>query len=592
MKRFLFILLALAICAQPAAAQNRPLNPARNPEFLKAQELESKGELAGAITIYRRLNEAEPNNLYFWKLISLYEQMEDWESIETFARESLERQPGFLDARRYLSRALSARGKPEEARNVLMEVLKGEPDPDAVEFIASELLVQRDYPGALDMFLKGRSSLGDSLAFTAEIAQVYQFQEDFFGALREYAKIIDEDPSAFMRLSQLIARAGEQGATPEAIAVNFTAYLEKHPESISAARLAAAVYQKSGKFAEAFRVLRNPAVATDNYADIWNLAEQVRGEGMDDLAVTIYDDYYAAFPEIPSRHRAMMASAELLKGMGKTAETKARYQAVIADYAGKAPAAAASVRLMEISREELAFSAYIRMLTEFAETTEFAESSFEAWLALGDAYLRENQAADADSAYANAVLKARTNDERYRAGVRFAWQAFYTGAADRLSDLITQAVSIAPGGSDINDLLELKVLFLRCANEQDRILFDEFAKGRYALYRGAADDAIAIFTGLAADTSSVMAPEAAMELGGLYRSREQNREASSWYLKAAAVSPDTTVRVGAVIAAAELVEPTPEGRAEAKKLYLDTLAGYPGTVYDGEIRKRLQALMK
>jgi hypothetical protein len=70
-----------------------------------------------------------------------------------------------------------------------------------------------------------------------------------------------------------------------------------------------------------------------------------------------------------------------------------------------------------------------------------------------------------------------------------------------------------------------------------------------------------------------------------------NRDASDWYLRAATATSDSTMKVGAMMAAAEIAEMTGGGRAEAKKLYMDALTKYSGTVYDNELRKRLQAVL-
>ena len=83
MKRLM--LLALMVClpalALSQARQSIPQNPASNLDFLRAQELESKGDVDQAIKLYRMLNQLDPNDLYFWKLVSLYEQTGDWQSM-------------------------------------------------------------------------------------------------------------------------------------------------------------------------------------------------------------------------------------------------------------------------------------------------------------------------------------------------------------------------------------------------------------------------------------------------------------------------------------------------------------------------------
>ena len=385
-------------------------------------------------------------------------------------------------------------------------------DSEVVVFISSELMVQMDYPGALAMFQRGRQALGDSLAYASEIGQVYQFQEDYFSALKEYARIIDQDASVYMRCSQLIGHVQEQGVPADSIAAQFVIYLAKHPESISAARLASSVYVQTGRYEDAFKVLRSPAIKTGNFADVWSLAEKIRTEGLSELAVSVYDDYYRSFSDVPSRSQALMAAGELLVKMGSHDEAKRRYQTIISDYAREKPGCYRIAEADRPFRGETSFETFTRMLNDFAGTTQYQESAFAAYVMLGEAYLRKGMSAESNTAYGSAKLKARSNAERYEIGIRLAYQAFYTGQSSQMDDQITQVIAISPGGADVNDLLALKIMYMRCAGKGDSVQFADYAKARYAEYSGESDEAIRLFTALGSDTTSIFSPEAAIEL--------------------------------------------------------------------------------
>ena len=143
---------------------------------------------------------------------------------------------------------------------------------------------------------------------------------------------------------------------------------------------------------------------------------------------------------------------------------------------------------------------------------------------------------------------------------------------------------------DINDLLALKVLKMRCSSGSDVYGLTTYAHGCYALYRGNIDVAVDSLTIAAQDTTTVISSAASVALAGLYRDKRDYTTAYSWYRLAVSAAQDTTERVKAMIDAADLLVAELNDTDNALSLYFEAITSYPGTVYDSVVRRKLRAV--
>jgi tetratricopeptide (TPR) repeat protein len=580
--------IMILVCAV-SSAHSQTQTPMENPEFLSAQKLESQGQTAQALQIYRRLFENDPNDLYFWKLVTLYEPAGDWSGLEYAARVKLARQPDYLEARRYLSRALTGRGEQDEARKLLMSILDGQWDrEELVSFVAGEFQSQGNIGDALGVFRNAREKSGGKTSFAGEMARLYMSQENYLDALIEYVSVLDKDNAAYGNCSQLIQLARQKGVEPSRISAPIIAFLKDHPENVAAARLAAGVMSESGDFEGAFRILKGPAAASGSFADEWRLAEAAGAGGSPALAVEIYDEFCRAFPKNPSCIQAKLKAAGLTDRIGKPDEARRRYQLVISDYAGTYEAAQATLRLLELTRRESGDDTYLKLLSEFAGSTTHREAAYEGYRMIGDACLYAGRTDDAKTAYTQAKLKAEANGEKYEISLRLAEQAYFNGDFDLMDPELRMAVTIMPDGPGINDMLARTVLLLNCSTPHDRDQYAALAKARYLLYQGEENQAESVLSAVVRDSTTVVAPHAAMVLGDFCRERSRIDDAITWYLAASSMTGDATFRAGALLAAGMLVETGSDATARARTLYIKALTENAGTVYDAELRSRLR----
>ncbi len=589
MKRHIILCVLLLILSAFAATQSEG---GVHPDFLKAQKLESEGNFDDAISIYRRLYSEEGTDIYFWRLILLYERAGRFNDLADFARERLASHPGDTESTRYLARALYGQGKREKGRRLLIE--RFEQDGRSVQmgvFAANELINQGEYDEALNIYQLARQAAGDNALFALESARVYEAIEKYIPAIEEYLKIIDTVPAAYQRIENLISEARASGVEQQEILRLFEAYLESMPASIKAARLLSGMLYSDGKYREALKILGGPAAKSDSPSDIRSIADRLVKDDVIDVALEAYEMYARLFPDAPDRPEILLKSADLAGKLNRNKTASDYLEIVINDYSSTIHAARASIKMITYSKDTLVSKQYSEMLVELAETTEFREAAFEAYHTLGESYLRDNRPDDAKDAFTKAAIKARSKEERFALAVSMARQAFFTGDNETMAQEIHTAIRNNPQSSEINELLGDKVLGMRCAKPVDVAAFRMYTEGRFALYRGDIPEAIDKFTSTA-DTSTVVAATAAIYLGDLSRIRGEKNSAIEWYRHAINTAHDTTEIISARLKIADIMLLSPDSKVEAREIYLNTMTEYPGTVYDQELRMRLKAMVE
>ena len=584
---FIIITIAMIFVSKACAA------PALNPQFLKAQKLESQGNFEQAKKIYESLYKSDDKDIYFYRLISLYVSTRDFKSLEKFALSKLKNHPEHQEAKRYLARAYYGQGEREKARRFLLEVIGDNwKDSSKIKMVAGEFINQSEYNEAINVYITAREKSGDTVLFSIEMARIYTLRENYFSAIEEYLKALEISEVAYTNIEQLIDKAIESGIEIDDLSNLFANYSKKNPGSIKAAKLLSGLFYRAGDYDSSYQVLIGPAVETESASDVWNLAERFKSDRHMEKALEAYKDYYRYFKNASNRVDALNQSASIKHELGLKESAIDDYQILIDDYSGTIHSAYAALRLLELSQDKASFEGYTRILDEFASSTEFREVAFEAYILLGETFMRKGIPDDAKRAFSGARLKARSNNEIYDISVKSAYLHFFEADYEAMSKEIERCIRNLPDGEDINDLLTFKILGLRCSSDRDIKGFNTFSRGHYALYRGEIDDAIENFKEAAQDTSSVIAPYAGSALGKIFKSLESFTEAMKWYLYAADTAQDTTVHVGAIIEAASIAGSELNNRENAKALYLESITTYPGNIYESELRNKLRILVE
>ncbi len=565
--------------------------PVPDPEFLKAQTLESRGQLDEARQIYETLYQKTPNDLHFWKLMIISERLGDYTAMERFALDRLRKFPGDIPVRNYLSRAYHGQGDEAKARRVLIETIGDNwSDQLRVRTAANEFQQRNDLDGAIGVYLTARGKTGDPNLFALDLARLFSAQMNYVAAVGEYLKVLDATPAAYPSIEMLIRQnAGAQVPLSE-LARPLEQFLRANPKSVKAAKLLAQIRHRLGDGQGAFRALLGAAAAAGAPEEVWTFAEQLAAEGRREDALYAYSEYHRVFPAGLHARTALLKAAGLRMEMDDRAGAVSEYSTLVAEYPGTAEAQLAALRLIHLSEGDGAD--LTQRLKSFADSTTDRVAAFEAHLMLGDRYLQRGETETAGQAYAGAMLKATERKELYDVLTRSARLHFFTGEYDLMARDIESCVRAIPDGEESNDLLSLRLLVLRAATERDRHNLETYAHGWYALARGLVVEGIDSLAVVAADTASVVAPAASRTLGDHWRENGDAARALEWYDRAIVAARDTTVRVETMMAAAEVELLELRNPDAARKRYVDALTLYPGSVFEAELRKRLRSIVE
>lgn len=563
-----------------------------DPDFQRANDLEQKGQFREAAEIFRKLYDAHGADVYFWRLMLTYERLGDYDNMEWLAMDRLKRRPDDAATIRYLARAYYGRGEREKGYQVLLDMIEGKwADLGRIGFAAGELSSRGEVEAAIDLYLTAREKTGKPDLFAIELARLYANRFAYNEALAEYLKMLDKVAIVYKNAGTLITDGLEAGVDPETFIAPLDEYRRKHPESVNTAKLLSSLYFERGDYEDAYEVVAEAAQLASVPEEAWAVAEMLEGKARYHAAREAYRDYYDRFNKAENRATALIKAAGISEELGFIDEARADYTLLTRDYSGTADGASAVYNLMRLSRDNLDDEAFMRTLTEFASTTPYPAVAFDANMLLAETALKRGQREEASQALANARIKARGNQQMYAVAMLSARYNFFIRDDVQMRTDLQQGVRFLSYGEDVDDLLAIVMLSQQLESERDHAAFGEYAAGQYALFRGEAEMAIDSLTVAAKDTGSVVAPYAARELGKHFSRENDYRQAVSWYLKAADAASDTTMRVGAMIDAADILH-TGLGEADAARdIYFDAMTTYPGTVYESLLQRKLRTVV-
>ena len=564
-----------------------------NPDFERAQELEAQGKYEEAKEIYKHLYESGGTDNAFWKLLLLYEKTDDFKEMERFVLERLKKTPDDISMRRYLARAYYGQGDKKKGKRTLLKIIGGNfNDLGRVYVVTNEFTRQNDLDTAIEIYLKARKKAGRPGLFSRETARIHSLRMNYIKAIEEYIKSLENVKVNYASIEKMIQKARETGEKTENIVRPLEEYLESHPKSILAARLLSDLMYDTGDYESAYKVLVPAAVASENPQDVWDLAERFKSDGHADEALRVFADYYRFFENDSKRVSSLLEMASIKVIRGDKSGAQEDYRRLARDYKGTLEGDTAVLRTIKLAGDTMDIDKFTQSLVDFGSTTKFRTLAREACLLRYEAFLRAGRPEESKQAVEEARIKSRSRKEKYEVAAQAVMLNFFTGDYEAMSREIEICIGNFPGGARVNDLLSLKILAMRCSTEPELQDFNAYSKGKYALYREDMNAAVESLLSAAQDTSSVVAPFAAIELAKMFLELNAPDKAVTWYLHAAETARDAAVHTGALMGAADILAVNLDNKERAAVLYLDALTSEPGNVHESEIRRKLKKIVE
>ena len=558
-------------------------------ELARASRLESIGSYHEAKNIYLQLYEFDQSDKVFGKVMSTCEMTSDFATMERLAQERLEKTPNNIMLMRYLAKAKYGQGDKKNSRAVLLSILDGRfNDIQRVYLVAAEFIAQNDYETGLSVYLSARKEMKKNTLFSMEIARIYLIQKEYEKAVEEYCTTLDTITVTASAIRDILKKVRESGVDIEKVSRPLQRHFEQHPKSIDSARLLSDIQYQLGNRAEAYHILFSTAVSTNNPLDIWNFAKRAKNDGDILLAIDAFEDYYRSFTKDPKRPNALFESAEMKWSTGDSLGAYRDFEHLVHEHREAPESSIAKLRLIELARSTMTFDKFAESLLTFASATAERTASLEAYMLLGESFMKRGDAQEAHHAFDQALLKARSDGEYYVIALNSALLNFFTGTYKDFSKDIETCIKHSPIAEEINDLLMLKMLGMQCSTSADVRAFEMYAHGLYEYYKGNNHSAVDSLTVVAADSSTVVAPHAALALGELTEREHRYEESIKWYRSATNMTKDAMFSVGALLAAGDIYAGKINDKRRARSLYLDALTLFPHSVYDATLRRKVK----
>jgi len=592
-------LVSSAFMREKLLAQTRNRNPVviqqqqAHPDLIRAQELEKQGKNDEAKALYEKLYETVKTDNVFWKLLLICEKTGDFDSMERLVRERLDLNPDDPSMQRYLARVYFSRGDKKEGRKILLDIIEGHwNDVGRAYLVANELSRQNDLDAVIDIYLRVRREIGNEKLFALPLAQIYAARTDYVKAIEEHLRQIEEIKSSYANVRTLIQKARDTGTSTGDIEKPIRKHLDAKPSSIAAARLLSELRYDAGDYDGAYEALLPAAVATGNSGDVSAIAGRFRDDGHFDHAMRAYEDFYRYFKDDPGRISALLDAASLREERGDIQGALDMYVRLAEDYRDTREGDLAVLRSIALTRSQGDFGIFETSLNDFAASTKYRDVAREAYMLLGRAHLKRGEDDKAGNAFEKARLKCASRSEKYDTAVQMALYRFFTGDFEGFKREVQNVVRNDPSGEAVNNLLEIKMLGMKCQSEADTRGLEALAAGRYAFFRGENAEAVRLLESAASDTASVAAAFAADALATMHLAGGDTVSAVEWYLKASSLADEPALAVGSVTDAADILADDPASRDRAVELYRTALAMAPGGVRESELRRKLMNLVE
>ena len=287
------------------------------------------------------------------------------------------------------------------------------------DFEAAAEIAKND-PAALANALYSAGLISEELGESARAERSYERLAARFLAVDSLADIVRADPrylAAPLRLADLAERLGKPDESRARLGKAerlFAAVIERerNPELLREARhnlLAVFLRREDWKRALAF-ASELETLYRDSPGDVSSLLSleaSIHRDGLNDRAgaLALYESIARDHPRSPEAPEALLAAAELYRETGRPDEARARYERILGEFAGAAPAVVEAqwqlARLEELGGDiEAAALRYRSIYAQYPETPR----GFEAPLRIASLY-RERGAADAAKAACDKALE-------------------------------------------------------------------------------------------------------------------------------------------------------------------------------------------
>lgn len=614
----LVLVAGLMVCAESICAQQLEANA----KYRLAQTYEQEGEWARALPLYESLYQADPKNyVYFDGLRRTHTQLKQYEKAMALVRDRLTIQPNDPVLRAILGTLYYQSGQEAKADSVWRLVIQADAkNINLYRVVASQMIENRLYDQAVQLYLRARAETGNERAFAEELSWLYGSFQQYTLATKELVSMLRGNPAQLISVqSRLASFTARDVGVKEALAV-VREEVDRSPKDISLRMLLAWLYMERKDYGAAlgeYRVIDKQRNA--NGQELFNFAQRALQEQAYKAAASAFRE---VIQDYPARERlpfarygfaraieelsagidtslsasTRSANFEALNNTAQISETKpsyratlALYDAIIRDYTGSEFAAQAFYRVGIVRRNRFfdldgAMEAFDRV----RKTTQTVNLVFESTMNIGEVLTAKNDLASAHTEYQRLVQSALA-DFRDHALYRLAELDYFEAKFDSaLAKIQSLASNVA---TDLaNDALQLQYFILENKTAASLAL-TAFAKADLLMRQNKYSEALQQFKEIIRQyPTALLVDDAVMKTGELHLKLKQVNEALAAFKSVAQDMLTSIYRDFAQMRTAEIYETVLRDKARAIEAYETVLSKYPNSLHAEEARKRIRIL--
>ncbi len=619
-EKFLFVLLmaGMTVSVQEVRGQQNEATA----RFRLAQSYEQEGEWERALPLYESLYQSDPRNyVYFDGLRRTYTQLKQYDKALVLVRERLTMQPNDPMLRAMIGTLHYQSGQEAAADSAWNSVVQSDTkNVNLYRVVASQMIENRLYDQAVQLYLRARVETGNGRIFAEELSWLYGSFQQYAQATKELVTMLRgtpaQLPSVQSRLGSFTAR--EEGIKQALLVVRDE--VNKNPKDVSLRTLLAWVYMEKKDFDAAlgeYRVIDKQRNA--NGQELFTFAQRALQERAYKAAATAFRE---VINEYPARERLPFARLgyaraieelsavadtssalsgepamfETLKNSAQVSEIQPSYQgaltlydAIIKDYAGTEFAAQTYFRVGVIRRTRFfdldgALEAFDRV----RKITQTVGLVFESTMNIGEVLTAKNDLERARAEY-QRLMQLSSAELRDRAVFRLAELDYFEAQFD------SALTKIQPLASNIttdlaNDALQLQY-FIQENKTSAASALAAFAKADLLIRQNKYSEALRQFKEIIKlYPTALLLDDAVMRTGELHLRLKQVDESLAAFKSVAQEMPASIYRDAAQMRIAEIYETVVRDTVKAIEAYQMVLSKYPNSLHAEEARKRIRLL--
>lgn len=592
-----------------------------------AQQYERGGDYRNASRIYERLYNRDPGNFaYFDGFRRMLMQLREYDRAFSMTEERLAANPRDSNLRSILGGMYYRVEDRDRAFELWEQTIEREPRNIAVyQQVASQMVENRLLDQAIEVYKRGRESIGQPNLFANDLAFLYASTMNYRGATREYMLILEHTPQQLnfiqSRISMYVLRNDGLDQAIE-VAEEMAA---RDRNKLPFQRLLAWLYREGKQFEQAYEIYKQiDRTQNARGAELYSFAQTAFREREYEIAARAYTDILDNYPDFDRKPQVRLGYARCLEEMSLSADSL--YKAV---YPVSPPADDERISEMRTSYDRV-IEAYRHLVRDYRGTQIGANALFRIGLiqyywyfdldgalstlhevlgmypqsdirtevraALGEIYIVRGSLDDALVHY-DTLLRSERVSEEYKdlSTLRRAEIAFYRGQFDEALEEIRELVHKSYS-SYANDAIELQTFIienrepaLRGVRSDDALTM--YARAMHQKRQQRYSEAIATLRHIVDEyPDALLVDDALFSIGDLNFSMRRFDDALAAYEEIQSLEDRSILRDRALMRTAEVFHYGTGERERAIEAYEELIVEHPRSMFATEARKRIRLL--